>query len=68
MFSDLCLAFSVLPNEYWYVPYHFTAGFTLMWDGGGANGFDVVTGSTQNIHSQYTSSVHVQTLPSFRLL
>ena len=27
--------------------YPFTAGFTLMWDWGGANGFDVDTGSTQ---------------------
>ena len=25
-------------------------GFNLMWDWGGANGFDVDTGSTQNMH------------------
>ena len=28
-------------------PYPFTTAFTLMWDWGGANGFDVDTGSTQ---------------------
>ena len=30
----------------------FTAGFTLMWNWGGANGFDVDTGSTHYTHSQ----------------
>ena len=35
------------------VTYPFPTGFTLMWDWGGANGFDVVTSSTQNMHSQY---------------
>ena len=34
-------------------PYLFNAGFTLMWDWSGANGFDVDTGSTQNMHSQH---------------
>ena len=35
---------------YWPPPaYTFTAGFTLMWDWGGANGFDVDTGSTSTL-------------------
>ena len=34
-------------------PYPFTAGSTLIWDWGGVNGFDMDTGSTQNMHSQY---------------
>ena len=34
-------------------PYTFTAGFALMWDRGGANGFDVGIDSTHNIHAQY---------------
>ena len=33
--------------------YPFTTGFTLMWEWGGANGLDVVTSSTQNMHSPY---------------
>ena len=31
----------------------FTTGYTLMLDWGGANGFDVVTSSTPNMHSPY---------------
>ena len=32
--------------------YPFIASFTLMWDWGRVNGFDVDTGSTQNMHSR----------------
>ena len=34
-------------------PYPLITGLTLMWDWGGANGFDVVTSSTQNMHSSH---------------
>ena len=46
-----CMCTSVLPSII--DPLSLRCWFTLMWDLVGANGFDVDTGSTQTMHSQY---------------